>query len=192
MKKNLMVLILGIFVFLSWISCAPQIKDLKATGDTAEIVFRDSRKISGEFLALTDSGIFVLKKGSDWPSIYYGEIFEIDLHDLKSIAIKGYVNKEWVGALVAFEVIPAVLFGIAAASAGADVGQALGIMSLPVLLNVVAFSASTPPAPAAKFPSSTDQLKTLSKYARFPQGLTWDQLKQLLENSKQDEIHHFK
>jgi hypothetical protein len=192
MKKTLIMLILGIFVFLYWISCAPQIKDLKAIGDTAEVVFLDNQKISCEFLTLTDSSIYILKKGLKLPSIYDGEIFEIDLHDLKSITIKGYTNKKWVGALVAFEVIPTVLFGIAAASTGADVGQAFGIMSLPVLLNVIVFSASTPSVPEVNIPSSADQLKTLSKYARFPQGLTEDQLKQLLENSKQDKIHHFK
>lgn len=192
MKKTLMLLISGIFVFLPYFSCAPQIKNLKATGDTAEVVFTDNRKLTCELLALTDSSIYVLKKGSRLPSIYYGEIVEIDLHDLKSITIKGYANKKWVGAIIAFEAIPAVLFGIAAASAGADVGQAIGIMSLPVLLNFVVFSTAIPRAPQVRFPSSTAQLRKLPKYARFPQGLTRDQLKHLLAVSKQDEIHRLK
>jgi len=39
---------------------------------------------------------------------------------------------------------------------------------------------------------SIKQLKKLKKYARFPQGLTQGQLKQLLEESKQEQIHHLK
>lgn len=192
MKKTLM-LIFGMSVLLLYFSCAPQIKDLKATGDMAEVVFRDRRKLTCELLALTDSSIYVLRKGAKLPSIYYGEVVEIYFRDLRSIAIRGYTNKKWIGAIIAFEVVPAALFAIAAASADADgMGTAIGIMSLPVLLNFAVFSASTPPTPGVKNFYSTGQSKRLRKYARFPQGLTQDQLKQLLEESKQDEIHRLK
>ena len=191
MKKTLM-LVFGMSVLLLYLSCAPQIKDLKAIGDNAEIVFKDKRKLTCELLALTDSSIYVLKKGSKLPSIYYGEIIEVRFLDLRSIAIEGYTNKKWVGTIIAFEIIPAALFAIAAASADAEVGTALGIMSLPVLLNFAVFSASSPGKPGVKNFSSADQLKKLNKYARFPQGLTQDQLKQLLKESKQEEIHQLK
>jgi hypothetical protein len=154
--------------------------------------------VAGELVAVNDSCLIIYREPnvpvSFNPNRYYhSEFFEIGLEDLASVKIEGYSNNRWKWSLVAFEVVPTVLMGVAMAQAEAEnIGPALCILSLPTLLNLAIFSSSTPPSPGVELPLTKEKLEELKKYARFPQGLSGDQFDRLLRMNSQDRVRKIK
>jgi len=190
MKKNITPLLLGILALWLSVSCGPSIRNMKSTGDPAHILLQDEQLLKGELLAVSDSAlyIYVQPASSHRQNVSGGGIFQVNLGDLKSVKVKGYSNKKWIGAVLVFQVVPIILLGIAASSEDADAGSGMAILSLPVLLTTLLFVASTPPEPGARSPVSPAELEKLRKYARFPQGLTPSQLEVLLAANHQEAV----
>lgn len=180
-----------IFSFIAITPCTAQTRLLKPAGDSATVLMLDQRGFVGEVLAVSDTTIYFNIK-SGLPDVQVPSIIGIHVNALAFIEIKGYSNKKWIPALIAFEVIPTLLLGIAAASVDAEASQIMLMVSIPTVINLAIFAASTPPAPRFGHPFSSEHLEELKKFARFPQGLTAAQLEQLLFVNKQSEVRLLK
>lgn len=194
MKKHI-VSCVAFACALAVLSCSPKIIKLAHTGDTAQVLLQNQQKFEAELLAVNDSSIYVYVQPQAVKSqvIDRAKIYEIFIHDLNSVKIKSYSNKKWQGSIVAFVVIPSLILSITAASSGgAEFGSVMAPLSIPILLNFLLFSATTPPPPGVQEPISPEHLAELQKYARFPQGLTVDQLNQLLAINNQSRVEYFK
>jgi hypothetical protein len=167
--------LMGIMLILLFESCAPEIRYLLPTGDDIEVQLTDSNLIRGELLMVTDSAIFVVvappPKYSSGNAVY--ELNVIPVPQIKKLTIKGYSNRKWRTSIVAFELVPAILLGLAAASADAENPMAVtGIVSIPTIFSLALLSAGTPAEPGVYPPITRDQLNGIRKYAHFPQELT--------------------
>ena len=167
------------------IACIPETRNLAPTGDTAEIKTNGNKIYTGELLLINEDEI-LLQINSGSINLTAG-IYTIPIDNIQYIKIEDYINYKWQGAIFGFEVVPILLLIIAAASADAE-PAGLGLLLVPVLLNYVIFAASTPAPPGVENPFQSEQLIELRKYARFPQGLTEDQLKSFLSIHNQDQL----
>ena len=167
MKRLIIFRMIIVFFYVFLTSCAPQIKNLRPTGDIVKAVFQNGSELNGELLMVSDSCAYILDQNG---------IHSVNYNQLESITVKGYSNSNWISGIVAFELIPSALMGIAASSADADGGQVFLTLSIPTLLNTLIFATSTPPNPKMKHPISETDILNFKKYARFPQGLTPEQL----------------
>jgi hypothetical protein len=153
-------------------------------GDNASVVLRNHSEFIGEIVAVSDSTVlFNTQPELQSPQGSFQQRFVVvQVDDLESITIKGYSNRKWTGAVIGFEVVPAILLGLAAGIADSDItGEVFLISAIPPLLNFIAFEASTPKPPKFEYPITAERLKDLKKYARFPQGLTTEQHKRFLQ-----------
>ena len=180
-----------ILIFVALASCAPQTKVLQPAGDRAEVAIRNRPTFFGELLAVSDSTVLFKIESATASALPQEKIISVRVDDLQSITITGYSNKSWVTPVLLFEVVPAVLLAAAAGSEGGEAGGVLLVFSIPPALTLIAFAASTPPAPKFEQPFTPAQLESLKKYARFPQGLTPEQLEQLLAANQQSTIRRF-
>jgi hypothetical protein len=174
------------------LSCTALTNTLSPSGDTAEIITVTETKLTGELLAVSDSSFFVNMKPLNIPSAAGMELYEIPFGQMKKLTIHNYANTQWKGAIIAFEVVPAIILGLTAASGGGDAGALLLLMAIPPVINYAILSSSTPPAPGITEPATMNQIEGLKKYARFPQGLTAPQLQQILTANHQDYVKHLK
>ncbi|MGB9588591.1 MAG: hypothetical protein ACPL7O_10475 [Armatimonadota bacterium] len=182
-KKNLLVLLLLMFSA----ACGPSEYMLKSGGDTANIKARSGNKLTGELLCIQDSSIYIVTR------VQKQTILRLGVIDVEQIEVEGYANRTWVTPVILFQVIPTVLFTIAAASAHVDHPEvALLIFGVPTLITYVAFEASTPAPPNSEWPTKVGDIQHLQRYCRFPQGLTPDQLQQLLHSYNQTEPEELK
>ena len=187
---------LCIFALVAMMPCAAQTQLLKPGGDTATIFMLDQSGMVGEVLAISDNTIyFDIKSGlpnAQRPSV--GRIIGVHVNALDFIEIKGYSNRKWIPALIAFEVVPTLLLGIAAASPDSfvEVLPFMAMSSIPTVINLAILAASTPASPRFERPFTPEKLEELRKYARFAQGLTAAQLEQLLFVNKQSEVRLLK
>jgi hypothetical protein len=167
-------------------SCIPQIRNLKPTGDTAEIKTKSNRIYTGELLTVTeDSVLAFIKSGQKDIS---GVVYNFPKDNIQYIKIEDYINYKWQGAILGFEVVPILLLFVAATAAEVDSPGGLAILFVPVLLNYIGFAASTPDPPGVVDPFQSEQLVALRKYSRFPQGLNDRQLKSILSTINQAKI----
>ena len=185
---------LCIFALVAMMPCAAQTQLLKPGGDMASIFMLNQSGMVGEVLAISDNTIyFGIKSGlpnAQRPSV--GRIIGVHVNALDFIEIKGYSNRKWIPALIAFEVVPTLLLGIAAASDGVEPLPIMAMSSIPIVINLAILAASTPASPRFERPFTPEKLEELRKYARFAQGLTAAQLEQLLFVNKQSEVRLLK
>ena len=197
MKTHIILSIICIIGLITFMSCASQTLLLNPTGDTASVTLLNQTVHIGELLAINDTTIYIKIISNDYISTtttaINPRIASISIGSIKSIEIKGYSNTQWKTGLILFEVIPSILMGIAAHSYSDDNNPFLiaGVLSIPTLLNLALFKYSTPEPPRLDHPIESTHLEKLKKYARFPQGLSMPQLKQLLSINKQSNLDYY-
>lgn len=183
-----------LLIVLLLAGCTPTaILDVDEEGDEA-VLSTPQGSLQGELIAVTDSSLYVVISGGVVPfsTPILGRLVRVDAASISSIEIKGYSDKSWIGGVIAFEVVPALLMGIAAAQV--DDGQGLevtAVLMIPAALTALIFGVVTPPAPGAEAPWPDDALQELSKYARYPQGPSPDIMDALLESLQQPEVIEF-
>ena len=133
MRSVLLALITGFCCFCGCASHGGAIGSrplhLDAGGDSLSFDLGTSRR-RGELLAVTDTS-FLLVAG--------GRVVEADRQEVLSVKVEGYENRDWAPNLLLFEVLPAILLGVAAASVDADPLPVVIVFSIPTLLNLMFF-----------------------------------------------------
>jgi hypothetical protein len=164
--------------------------EIAPDGDRASIQMKNGTLFQAELVSVEDSLLIVVPGLSkEFPK---RKVYGIALPEIASIEIQGYVNRNWETSMLAFQIVPTILFVIAASSADGDnAAPALLIFGLPTALTYLIFEASTPDPPGARGPFPPDILETLKQYMRFPQGLTESQLHIVLERYQQTRLETF-
>jgi hypothetical protein len=169
-------------------SCSPVDEVLRPEGDAVEVAMVGKRVIEGELIAVTDSELIVLavpdrsKIDSVWTpgaaparsNVQY--IQHLPLDRVHQVSVKGYVNRNWVGSVVAFELIPTILLVGAAASVEAESGAVLAFGGGLTVLTYFILEASTPSVPKFQEPFVPSVRESVRRHSRFAQNLTEEQL----------------
>ncbi len=173
---------IGIILALMCLSaCEPIPFVLRANGDPAVITSEKGEELRGELICVQDGFFYLL---TEKPRARF---VRIRFSDVRRIAIEGYANRDWVVAVIAGQAVPTVLMTIAAISAGVDQPYIpFFLFAIPTLITYAAFEANTPKKPGCEEPNP-EEAWLLSKYARYPHGLTGEQLHQLMQSRKQAE-----
>jgi len=177
--------ILSVFLVALWLyqlSCVvSKTVRLSPEGQGIRIDLKSGPRVKGELLSFQDGVFYILDK-SERP----GRIVRISGADVVSVRTKGFANLNWIPFVIGLEVVPAALLN--GTYMGENRGQlhpAMLLLFLPAIFTTLAF------ATVDSWESFEDVLIgpdiSIRKYARFPQGLTPDQLDVLLRQFGQKE-----
>ena len=168
------LILVSTFLFCS---CASTVRVLKPEGETAKLTLRDFSKHQVEFLAISDSTVYVKERN---------RICAASLSDVNNIYISGYeINP---GLKILSAIPPLCLEGIVMMVAF-DVDQ-VGWGAISGLVMAVTFYAYVAGNPKVSFspPLEEHELEELRLYSRFPQGLSDEQWKILLQQFNQEDF----
>lgn len=174
MKRKLLSVILAA-LWLYQLSCVVSKKvRLSPEGQGIRIDLKSGPRVKGELLSFQDGQFFLLDK-SEGP----GRIVRISGADVVSVRIKSLANLNWIPFVIGLEVVPAALLnGTYMVASEGKLPPAMLLLFLPAIFTTLGF------AKVDSWESFEDVLigphVSIRKYARFPQGLTPDQLDALL------------
>ncbi len=174
-------------VSLFFISCGSGSYMVKYQGDDVEIVTLGGLHVNGELVALSDTCAILISKEKKEQA---GRILSVKLSNIKSIEVKGYSSQGWKTSVVLTQLVPAVVVGITASTV-TDAGQGLGIatlLSIPALITYLLYDAASPDPPQWDSTQEATPIANLNKYARMPQGMSEEQLQELLKHHKQTSV----
>ncbi len=185
MKRNPVHFGVFLCALLSLTSCVTPREGIGPWGDTVTVTTQETSSFTAELLLVSDTTLYFYAE--DYPPTQ--RIFGVPVDAIESIEVEGYVNKNWIAAVVAFEVVPAILLGIAAAQVeDSGAGGVFAVSMVPAALTTLAFATSTGKAPGASAPLSSRAVEELRKYARFPLGLLPEQFENLLRGHGQSDV----
>ncbi len=160
-------------------SCKSSVKVMKPYGEKIDIELNSGDKYEGELYAINEESLFLL---------YQSKIYKVNFLDLKSI----YVNDYSVWDKKAIVMLPSIFInGVLAASIIKDkspVWNIVGYVLLP--LTIYAFLTGDPLVDFYP-PIDNEEIDKLKLYCRYPQGLSINKLKHLLEYHHQKKILTF-
>jgi hypothetical protein len=174
------ILFIGLLFSSNFISCntmfAPDFVD-KPVGNEVDIkLTNDSEYTDAELLFISKDTLYSLSMNS-----------AVQLHhikDVKQIKVNGYSDRSWIFAVLGMQVLPAIVLGVTAESAGSDGGFALSaVLLIPAVAEFILFEASTPKAPLYTKPLE-NKISSLRKYARYPYELQREQIDALINYYK--------
>jgi hypothetical protein len=183
MRKKILSVILACLCLYQLSCVVSENIHLSPQGQGIHIDLKSGNQVKGELLSFQDGVLYVFDKSEG-----HGRIVEIASEDLVSARIRGLANTKWVGFVIGLEVVPAAIFFGELVAYTEVAGTGFILLSLPVILTTALFAVSTPGGPSFR----TEDMQTgtaadIRKYARFPQGLSPDQLGELLWQCGQKE-----
>jgi len=173
MIKKALILILGIFLFSSC-TYRSLVNVQKSQGESVSITISDNNaKYDGELLTVADSALFL---------VYDTKLLEISLSKIKSVFVHGFdlTNRKFA------VMIPLVLVDALMASTIENSAWAVSFGAL-IPITIYTFITS---GPKVSFSSPLDNghIKKLNLYSRYPQGLSAEQWKKLLQFYAQEDF----
>lgn len=186
MRTYIFILCTAAIVIMS--ACSASIKNIKPGGDTAEIGLSNGKTLNAELLMVEDSSMFIFANlDAKSGEFSVKNIYSLPVKNISYIKIEDYSNDQWLTPLIIFQVIPPILFTIAAASADADItGAGYLILYGPAVITYFLFKGSQLPPPGAEYPLTSRDINDLKKYTRFPRGLLPEQFAALLTRFRQE------
>lgn len=171
--------------------CASLEQFAKTEGDTVSLSMATGTVV-GELFAIDDSLVYVIpgRQTSIGHVSLARRLVGVDPSLIQSIKISGYVDHSWVAGVVALEVIPAFLMGFASGSVsegGSFDAAVAGVLLIPAVITAGLFLAIAKSAPKAEAPLTSEKLRELRKYARYPLGVSESQLEQYRNRIGQNE-----
>lgn len=157
-------------------------------GDEADAVLNNGIRFTAEIFVINDSSVIFSKL--QHPEIGKPLMFYAYKQDIASITIKGYDGESWFPYVLIFQVIPAALLTAAYVSVNkSDDATSVAFAALaPAFVTSLFFAGSDVPAPEWNNKSPVDKFDDLKIYAKFPEGLSDEQLEQMLNNLRIKEI----
>jgi hypothetical protein len=181
MKRKFLAVILAA-LWLYQLSCVVQSRvRLSPEGQGIRVDLKSGQRVKGELLSFQDRTFYILDK-SEGP----GRIVRISGADVASVQINSFRNSNWIPFVIGFEVLPAaVLTGTQMSTNNGDLNPAMLLTFLPALFTTLGFATVESKESFEDVLIGSDL--PIRKHARFPQGLTPDQLDELLRQFGQKE-----
>jgi len=181
MTRKIAAIILAVF-WLYQSSCVITSRArLSPEGQGIRVDLKSRQSVKGELLSFQEGVFYILDK-SEGP----WRIVKISGADVASVRIKGFRNSNWIFAVFGLEVLPAA--GLIGAYMGENNGKLdspILLFFLPALITALAFATAESQESFREVLIGPDL--PIKKHARFPQGLTRDQLDELLRQFGQKE-----
>ena len=182
--RNLFCFFLSLLIY----DCGSGEYVVSPKGDKVDIILKKGNQLNVELLLISDTSVVYASTSAnphDQTNLFYS------LHsDIKSISVKGYDGSGWVTSVMLFQVLPSILFAIAAATySQSSEGLVAGTIFLfPAIITTVLFASSEGETPEWNDQSPVEDLNKLKIYSRYPVGLNEEQLKLLLSRYSQKQI----
>jgi len=155
---------------------------LSPKGEKIKVTTEGQRKWEGEFIFHDEQFVYLLMENKQG---IHSEVMSIPIETIAHIKVDLFVNRQWKGFVLGFQIFPAIVLGMTYASFAGDLGGGLGlagISAIPGGLSYLLFSLSQPKQPAVKGKIDYEKLKELQKYARYPFTPNPEQKHKILEN----------
>lgn len=164
--------------------------ELQHTGDVIELDY-EGQDIRCELLAVSDSMMYLIPTADNKPAtgLEAGKIYAAPPYIFRSGDVQGYSNRSWLTPFLIFQVVPLIMYTIEAAYYQQD--HSTAAMVLPIffgsftLLEFVLLHLESNEPPGFERALAPEEMQFLRKYARYPQGLTAEQLTLLLSVRQQ-------
>ncbi len=172
-------------------SCSSGKYVVSANGDKAEIKLMDGRVFVSEIVNIQDTAIIfatIPVNPLDFPHLFFEPIEEI-----KSITIQGYDGSGWGASVLLFQVLPAALMAGAAASYSEGSGALIVglVFAIPAAITALLFSGSAGETPQWNDEMSVSEIENLKIYSRYPEGMSQEELSELLKQYNQTELKKY-
>ena len=168
---------------LGLVACT-SILELRHTGDVLALQYA-GEEINCELLAVTDSMLYLIPTADNDPALglVAGMIHEAPPSLFHRGEVQGYMNRSWMTPVLLFQLVPTVMLAVEAFTYEGNDSElrfilpTLGAISM---LNMWILHSGTDDAPGFTRSLMPEELPLLRRYARYPQGLTAEQLDLLL------------
>ena len=170
------------------IGCS-SIFELRHTGDVLELPYA-GEEIHCELLAVTDSMLYLIPTADNDPALglVAGMIYEAPPVLFPRGEVQGYMNRSWLTPVLLFQLLPTVMLTIEAFDYDKETFglnymlPAIGVIGM---INLWVFHDGSNDPPEFTRALTPEEMQLLRRYARYPQGLTAEQLELLLSVRKQ-------
>jgi hypothetical protein len=191
--KKLQLIGYVIVIIIFSIRCSSPNYLVSEYGDRAIIVFNNGHELNCEIICFLDTSIVVspfLDKFQGIAQQPYS-LFYVNYSELASLSIEGFDGRGWGTGVLLFQVVPVGLLAIAAISAEADALSAIVIFGFPAAITSLFLSGSDGETPRWNNKDILSKIVDLSIYSRYPNGMSGEEMNQLIEGSIQKEIKKF-
>jgi hypothetical protein len=183
--------ILFLILLLPPLTGCTSIFELQHTGDTIELKY-EGHPIECELLAVSDSMMYLIPTSDTWAGfpVVRGMIYAAPPYIFTSGEVQRYANRDWVLPFLIGQVLPVVILSVEAGAYSANDAAFFGYMAIFGIIPAVEYLiliAATDEAPGFERPLTVAELQFYRQYARYPQGLTDEQLGLLLQIRKQSQ-----
>lgn len=177
-------------LILQSLAVCTNIFELRHTGDTIDLRY-EGHGIECELLAVSDSMMYLIPTSDTWAGfpVARGMIYAAPPYIFTSGEVRRYMNRDWVLPFLLAQALPVVMLTTEAAALwdpGAFV-YVLPVLSLVPFVEVMLLISATDDPPGFDRPLTLEELQFYRKYARYPQGLTEEQLGLLLKVREQSQ-----
>lgn len=161
-------------------SCAVSRETIAPLGNLISVQTRGGSEFDGTLVEVDSTSILWIPNEKERETASSKTLNRTNLQDVKTLRIVA-PTPQWTWGLLGFSVAPTALFlvtlhaNVARADPLVDV-----IMAAPSLLIWAIYAASEPDASRFEAPLTWQEIQSLRRYARFPQGLTDLQRAELL------------
>jgi hypothetical protein len=182
-----------IIVFIFLIGCSSPYYLVSEYGDKAILVFNNDYELECEIICFLDSSIVVSPFLDEFQGITQQpyDLFSVNYSELASISMEGFDGRDWGTGVLLFQVVPVGLLAIAAISAEADALSTIVIFGFPAAITSLFLSGSDGETPQWNNKDVFSKIVDLSIYSRYPNGMSGEEMNQLIEGSIQKEIKKF-
>lgn len=158
--------------------------ELQHTGDVIELDY-EGQDIRCELLAVSDSMMYLIPTVENEAEtlLEAGKIYAAPPYIFRSGDVQGYTNRSWLTPFLIFQVVPFIMYAIEAAVYTQNHNTSawtLPFFGTFTLLEFLLLHSATNDPPGFDRALAPEELQFLRKYARYPQGLTAEQLTLLL------------
>lgn len=184
MKKPDLFFVVLIYICFT-LGCSSQSYVVSENGDKATITLIDDSEINCEIICFYDTMLVYvpIKEENIRFMSQVEKYYSIMYKDIKSISIAGFDGKGWGTSIWLFQVVPAGLLAVAAASVETNGLIVLFISSIPAILTSLFYSASDGETPQWNNKEDQSKIHDLSIYARYPDKLSRNEIMSLIEKS---------
>ncbi|MFB3100485.1 MAG: hypothetical protein ACE1ZM_03470 [Gammaproteobacteria bacterium] len=176
--KKALILILSIFLFSSC-TYRSLVNVQKPQGESVSITISDNNaKYDGELLTVADSALFLA---------YDAKLLKISLSKIKSVFVHGFdLTSQKIAVMIPLVLVDALMVD---ALRGSELENSAWAVSFGALMPITVYTFITS-GPKVSFSSPLDNghIKKLNLYSRYPQGLSAEQWKKLLQFYTQEDF----